>query len=175
MPRLVDPYDEDLGMRSERIPFVAFGREFPALQQSHFDDLRTLEREGAIYADHWVEDIGDFRHVRIPLTDDETQEFVRRLAAFDLYLQAGSPRRAADVDGIPADIANDADTNSIVIGDVEIRPWHSLSGFYGPDLFAIVNSNARSIVIESILSGLGPPAYSIAAEQALIRGEGQSV
>ena len=31
-------------------------------------NLESLEREGVIYADHWIEEIGDFRHVRIEFT-----------------------------------------------------------------------------------------------------------
>jgi hypothetical protein len=87
-----------------------FGKVFEALESAHLQDLWSLEREGAIYTDHWIDELADFRHVRIPFAPDEISEFVRSLWAYELFLRAGSPSRAADVPDIPPDIAERADS-----------------------------------------------------------------
>ena len=37
-----------------------FDHDFEALDDSHIEDLLQLEREGAIYTDHWFDDLGGF-------------------------------------------------------------------------------------------------------------------
>ena len=106
-----------------------FGKEFTTLEREHLSDLETLERERAIYTDHWIDEVGDFRHVRIPFTQEEIAEYVRRVSAFDLFLQSGA-RTAAEVAGIPEDIASDADTYTLRLGDGrELAPWYCLAAF----------------------------------------------
>ena len=50
--------------------------------------------------------------MRISFTTDETQEFARRVFAFQRFLRAGAPKWARNVPGIDADIAADADSYS---------------------------------------------------------------
>src|SRR5271170_3244932 len=88
----------------------AFNKNFMHLDDSHLGELQSLEREGAIYEDHWIEELQDIRHVRIRFSPDEIKEYVRSLSAYDLFLGAGSPARASQVPGIPKDIAKRADS-----------------------------------------------------------------
>jgi hypothetical protein len=52
-----------------------FGHNFLHIADSHLEDLLSLEREQAVYTDHWIDGLDDFRHVRIPFTEDEVKEF----------------------------------------------------------------------------------------------------
>lgn len=81
-----------------------FGHEFENLDEAHVYDLMSLEREKAVYSDHWIDGLNDFRHVRIVLADEEVREYVRRMIAFDRFL-GSSAEWASDVPGIPSDIA----------------------------------------------------------------------
>src|SRR5215471_11433052 len=103
-----------------------FGHDFEVLDDSHIEDLLQLEREGAIYTDHWFDNLNDFRHIRIKLTPDEIQEYVRSMWAFELFLRAGCPPKALDVPGIPPDVVARADSYSMYMKDdeTEITPWH---------------------------------------------------
>src|SRR5690625_4752093 len=83
---------------------IAFEHEFKNLDEEHERDLFNLEREGAVYTDQWVDELQDFRHVRIPLQPAEIKEYVRSLKAWDLFLGSGE-KWARDVEGIPADVA----------------------------------------------------------------------
>jgi|SRR5438045_372934 len=80
--------DNDLEADFERLPTIAFGREFTHIPEHVRQNLDTLDRESAIYSDHWIEEIGDFRHLRIRFTDDERAEFARRFWAFELFIRA---------------------------------------------------------------------------------------
>ena len=80
----------------ERLPTYAFGKEFTHIPEHVRQDLQTLERECAIYTDHWIEEVGDFRHVKIDFTPEERDEFSRRSWAYELFLRAGYPTWAAD-------------------------------------------------------------------------------
>ena len=95
----------------EHYPINAFGRTFTHIPQHVRQDLATLERECVVYSDHWIEEIGDFRHVRIDFKAEEREEFVRRSWAYELFLRV-EPYWAADVPEIDEDIAHDADTYS---------------------------------------------------------------
>ena len=113
-------------------------------------DLQSLERECVVYTDHWIEDVGDFRHVRIDFTPAERGEFARRSWAYELFLRE-EPTWAAEVVGIEEDIAQDADTYSAGLMDgTEIRPpYHCFAAFLGRHLEALVCSrNARETVIQ---------------------------
>lgn len=66
----------DRGEDGERYPTVAFGRTFTHVPEHVRQDLGTLERECSVYSDHWVEEVGDFRHVRIEFTSDERDELL---------------------------------------------------------------------------------------------------
>ena len=134
----------------ERHPTVAFGRTFTHIPEHVRQDLGTLERECVVYTDHWIEQIGDFRHVRIDFTPEERDEFARRSWAYELFLRA-EPTWAADVPGIDEDIARDADTYSGVLTDgTEIKPpYHCFAAFLGRHLEALVCSrNERETVIQ---------------------------
>lgn len=131
---------------------IYFGHNFELLDEHHQRDLLHLEREGAIYTDHWIERLNDFRHIRIKLTPEEIKEYVRSLWAYELFLRAGHPERASDVEGIPDDIAERADSYTMVTKDgVEFeKPWHCVAGFLGPDLERLTcfNVEDRQEIIE---------------------------
>ena len=127
----------------------AFGYEFAHLDESHVEDLQSLEREKAIYTDHWIDELDDFRHVRIAMSDEEIAEYLRSMVAYDLFL--GSPAGPAkDVPGIPADIAARADAYQLKTTDGGItgRPWYCPAGFMGDHLEAVLCTNERAQVIE---------------------------
>ena len=123
----------------ESHPTVAFGRTFTHLPDHVRQDLFTLERECVVYADHWIEEVGDFRHVRIDFTPEESIEFARRSWAYELFLRA-EPTWAAEVSEIDEDIARDADTYSVLRKDgTEIKPpYHCFAAFLGRHLEALV-------------------------------------
>lgn len=128
-----------------------FGYDFELLDESHQRDLLHLEREGAIYSDHWIDRLNDFRHIRIKFTPEEIKEFVRSLWAYELFLRAGHPDRASEVEGIPKDIAERADSYTMVIEDGKsVTPWHCVAAFYGPELEKLTcfNTDDRQEIIE---------------------------
>ena len=120
----------------ERLPTYAFGKEFTHIPEHVRQDLQTLERECAIYTDHWIEEVGDFRHVKIDFTPEERDEFSRRSWAYELFLRAGYPTWAADTPGIDEDIAKDADTYTMhdVDGSEIQPPNHCFAAFLGEHL-----------------------------------------
>ena len=122
-----------------RLPTYAVGKEFTHIPEHVRQDLETLERECAIYTDFWIEEIGDFRHVRIDFTPEERDEFCRRSWAYELFLRADSPTWAAETPGIDADIAEDADTYSPTLKDGSRipPPYHCFAAFLGRDLEAL--------------------------------------
>ena len=137
-----------------RIPTYARGKEFTYIPDHVRQDLETLEREGAIYADHWIEEVEGFRHVRIEFTPEEREEFARRSWAYELFLRAGVPRWAVETPGIDEDIAKDADTYSAHLRDGRVipPPYHCFAAFLGEHLESLVCSgDGRQTVIE--LSG----------------------
>lgn len=137
-----------------RIPTYAWNKEFTHIPEHVRQDLETLQRESAIYADHWIEEVGDFRHVRIEFTPEEMEEFARRSWAYELFLRAGHPNWAAEIPGIDEDIAKDADTYSLKLRDGTIipPPYHCFAAFLGNHLEKLVTSGTdRQTVLE--LSG----------------------
>ena len=137
-----------------RIPTYARGKEFTHIPDHVRQDLETLEHEGAIYADHWIEEVEGFRHVRIEFTPEEREEFARRSWAYELFLRAGLPRWASETPGIDEDVAKDADTYSMhsVDGEVIPLPYHCFAAFLGEHLESLVCTiTDRTTVIE--LSG----------------------
>ena len=143
---------DDFETRAERLPTVAFGRQYTALPEDIRDDLDSLQREGAVYADHWVEGIGDFRHVRIAFTEAEQGEYARRSWAYELWLRAGMPEWARGVPGIDLDVARDADTYVLntINGDSIGPPYHCFAAFLGEHLESLICgvADGRSVVIE---------------------------
>ncbi len=129
-----------------------FGRDWIAIDGEAVQDLWSLEREGAIYADHWQDDLNDFRHVQIRLTPDEIDEYVRSYWAYELFLRAGSPPRASDVPEIPRDIAERADNYQLhtVDGPVPDPPHHCPAAFLSAHLEMLVCGppDDRRIVLE---------------------------
>jgi hypothetical protein len=122
-----------------RIPTHAFGYAFTHIPEHVRADVDTLARESALYADHWIEELNDFRHVRIVLTRKEAEDYVRRSWAYELWIRAGQPKWAKDVPQIPAGIAHDADTYSIQAKDGTVipPPYHCFAAFLGPHLEAV--------------------------------------
>ena len=144
-----------------RIPTYVNNKEFTHIPEHVRQDLETLDRECAIYTDHWIEEVGDFRHVRIDFTEEERDEFFRRSWAFELFLRAGSPALAAETPGIDDDVARDADSYSLhskedVARDAgldpfpfEDGPYHCFAGFLGEHLEKLCCSRTdREIVID---------------------------
>jgi hypothetical protein len=111
----------------EHLSTEAFGYRFTHAPEHVRDDLGSLEREGAVYSDQWVEELGDFRHVRIQFTEEERIEFARRSWAFELWLRAGMPEWARDTPGIDEDIASEADSYA----------YHCFAAFLGKHLEAL--------------------------------------
>ena len=137
-----------------RLPTLAFGHEFTHIPEHVRQDLDSLKREGVIYTDHWIEEIGDFRHVRINFTSEERSEFARRCWAYELFLRADTVTWAGEVPGIEEDIAHDADTYSPKLKDGSqiLPPYHCFAAFLGSHLEALVCSrNDRETIID--LSG----------------------
>jgi hypothetical protein len=100
--------EPDLDM--DRLPTEALGYVFTHVPEHVRDDLGTLEREGVIYSDQWIEELGDFRHVRIAFADEERKDFASRSWAYELWMRAGMPEWAKDTPGIDQDIASEADS-----------------------------------------------------------------
>jgi hypothetical protein len=126
-----------------------FGYEFEHLDDAHIEDLLSLEREGAIYTDHWIDGLEDFRHVRIPFTNEEISEYIRSMRALDLFLGSGA-EWAREVAGIPNDIALRADEycGKLKDGTNLGPPWHCAAGFMGPHLESLVCGASRHEVLE---------------------------
>lgn len=120
----------------ERIPTEAFGYVFTHIPEHVRDDLDSLAREVAIYSDQWIEELGDFRHVRIKFTDAESKEYARRSWAFELWIRADMPHWAKDTPSIDQDIANDADSYVMRTcdGDSFGPPYHCFAAFLGEHL-----------------------------------------
>ena len=147
-----------------RLPTVAFGHAFTHIPEHVRQDLETLERECAVYADHWIDELGDFRHVRISFTPGERDEFARRSWAYELFLRAGVTW-ASEVPRIDKDVAHDADTYSLLHGDgskIE-PPCHCFAAFLGPDLEALVCLRSER---ETIISLKGQEAALFEVRQA---------
>lgn len=122
----------------ERAATIAFRHRFTHIPEHVRQDLETLERECAIYADHWIEEIGDFRHVRIDFTPEERAEFARRSWAYELFLRA-DVTWATEVSGIDKDVAQEADSYHLATkdGDEIEPPYHCFAAFLGPHLEAL--------------------------------------
>ncbi len=135
----------------ERNPTYAFGMEFTHIPEDVSQDLETLERECAVYTDHWINEVGDFRHVRIAFTPEERQEFCRRSWAYELFLRYDSAEWAVEVPGIDQQVAIEADSYSITFPDGSkiSPPYHCFAAFLGTHLEALVcGSSDRQTVIE---------------------------
>ena len=134
-----------------RLPTVAFGRRFRHIPEHVRQDLETLERECVVYTDHWIDELDDFRHVRIDFTPEERSEFVRRSWAYELFLGA-DVTWASEVSGIDKDIAQDADTYSAVLRDGrEINPpYHCFAAFLGSHLEALLCTRSERETIISL-------------------------
>jgi len=138
-------------MSLERLPTIAFGKKFTHIPEYVRQDLETIERESAVYTDHWIDEVGDFRHVRIVFTPEEREDFARRCWAYELFLRAGSPRWAAHTPRIDADVAREADSYSPKLRDgTEIPPpYHCFAAFLGRHLEALMCGHSeREVVID---------------------------
>lgn len=113
--------------------------------------LVSLEKEDAIYVDHYIDGLHDFRHVRIKLTPEEIEEYARSLWAYDVYLGSGVVW-ARELEEIPKYIADRADAYSIKTKDGEFfgPPQHCPAAFMGKELESIIcgSDRSRAIVIE---------------------------
>lgn len=131
-------------------PTIAFGKTFTHIPEHVRQDLGTLERECVVYSDLWIEEVGDFRHVRIEFSKSERDEFARRSWACELFLRTDATW-AADVAEIDEDIARDADTYSGAMSDGTelVPPYHCFAAFLGRHLEALTCfRNERRIVID---------------------------
>ncbi|MYB77230.1 MAG: hypothetical protein F4X83_09070 [Chloroflexi bacterium] len=136
---------------SMRLSTLASGKEFTHIPDYVREYLDTLSRECAIYTDHWIEEVGDFRHISVAFTAEERNEFYRRSWAYELFLRAGYPKWAAETPGIDQDIANDADTYSPRLRDGNIipPPYHCFAAFLGRHLETLVCfESGREVVIQ---------------------------
>ena len=150
----------------KRIPTRAFGRVFTHIPEHVRQDLETLQRESTVYTDHWIEEIGDFRHVRIDFTDEECQEFARRSWAYELFLRADSPYWALDTPGIDEDIAREADSyGARTENGFEIPPpYHCFAAFLGEHLEMLTcNGGDR----QKVINLQGREAYVFEARRAI--------
>ena len=158
-----------------------FGRTWPNLPEHLATDLWQLEREGAMYTDLWVDELGDFRHTRLRLTEGEIAEFVRRAWAYALFLEAGSPSLAVDTPGIDRDIAEEADRYEMMgEGDVilEEAPYHCPAAFYGPHLERLVCGmipERRETIAQMSLGSESPPPTLLAFDDAAIRNNSEAL
>jgi REase_DpnII-MboI len=129
-----------------------FNHDFQLIDSSHVQDLLQLQREGAIYTDHWFDELDDFRHIKIKFTNAEVKEYVRSLWAYELFLKAGTPALASSVAAIPGDIAKRADSYTLRTSDSaeEITPWHCTAAFLSPELEELVCTNVpgRYVILE---------------------------
>ena len=132
-----------------RIPTYAFGKEFTHIPEDVRQDLETLKRECAIYTDFWIDEVSDFRHVRIDFTPDERDEFFRRSWAFELFLRADYPTWAAETPGIDNDVAKDADTYSSHHRDGTVipPPYHCFASFLGTGLESLVCTVSNRVTV----------------------------
>jgi len=123
----------------ERLPTHAFGYKFTHIPEHARDGVSSLEREGVLYSDQWVDELNDFRHVRLVFTLEEARDYVRRTWAFELWIRAGYPKWARDVKDIDPDVAHDADNYSPKLKNgTQIKPpYHCYAAFLGPHLEAI--------------------------------------
>ena len=169
--RVIDNGSESLGDDGqdwdgdERHPTIAFGRTFTHIPEHVRQDLETLERESVVYSDHWIEEVDDFRHVRIDFTPEERDEFARRSWAYELFLRV-EPTWAAEVPGIDEDIAQDADAYSAVLTDgTEVKPpYHCFAAFLGRHLEALTCSRSER---ETVIQLEGRAAALLEVKQAI--------
>ena len=137
-----------------RLPTLAFGHKFTHIPEHVRKYLESLKRECAIYTDHWIAEIGDFRHVRIDFTPEERSEFSRRCWGYELFLRADNITWATEVPSIDQDVAHDADTYSPMLRDGSQipPPYHCFAAFLGSHLETLLCSrNDRETIID--LSG----------------------
>ncbi len=148
----------------DRAPTEALGHTFTHIPEHVRQDLETLERECAVYSDHWIEELGDFRHVRIDFTPEERLEFARRSWAYELFLRV-DVTWASEVPGIDKDVAQDADTYSLVHvdGSKTLPPCHCFAAFLGSYLETLVCSRSER---ETIISLKGQEAALFEVRQA---------
>jgi len=110
---------DESDLQMDRLATEAFGYVFTHVPEHVRDDLGSLEREGAVYSDQWVEELGDFRHVRIGFTEEESKEFARRSWAYELWIRASMPQWARDTPDIDQDIASEADSYVSVLFELQ--------------------------------------------------------
>lgn len=127
-----------------------FNKDWNNIDEELISELASLEREAVIYTDHWQSDLNDFRHVRIRFTQEEVDEYIRRAWAYEIFLSHGSPEWANEVEGIPSDIAAEADSYQVQTRDGEFLgpPYHCFAAFLGSHLESLVCSNKRSETLQ---------------------------
>ena len=135
-----------------RIPTYAYGKEFTHVPEHVREDLDTLTRECAVYTDFWIDEVSDFRHVRIDFTPEEREDFFRRSWAYELFLRADSPTWARDTPDIDVQVANDADsyTMDLIDGTEVPPPNHCFAAFLGEHLERLTCSVTDRVTIISL-------------------------
>ena len=139
------------GMTVERIPTYVGDKVFTHIPEHVREDLDSLARECVVYANHWIEEIGDFRHVRIKFLPEEREEFIRRSWAYELFIRAGYPKWASETPGIDLQIASEADKYSPKLKDGTriLPPYHCFASFLGEHLeLLLIRDSDRHTVID---------------------------
>ncbi|MFP5020835.1 PD-(D/E)XK nuclease domain-containing protein [Pseudonocardia phyllosphaerae] len=67
--------------------FSAFGRDFYHIDDHHKSELESLEFDGTITSQQFVEDLDDFALVRFRLTPSEIIRYVDAMQAYDEWIQ----------------------------------------------------------------------------------------
>ena len=126
-------------------------RRFAYIPEKFIQDIDSLERECAIYTDHWIDELDDFRHVRIDFTPEERSDFVRRCWAYELFLRT-NVEWASEVPGIDHDIAQEADAYSgfRIDGSKINPPYHCFAAFLGSHLEALLCQRSERETIISL-------------------------
>jgi len=150
VPCLLTTAGIDWGVE-KKVVKADFRKRFTHVPDHVHEDLWQLERECAIYTDHWIDELGDFRHVRIPFTPHEVEDYFRRCWAYELFLRAGGTKWARDVPAIDRDIAEEADAYSMRLkdGTTEPPPYHCFAAFLGSHLEQLTcGVSERRIIID---------------------------
>ena len=84
------------------------GVGLPIFQKNLYKTLIHLNVNVRFIQIHWIDELDDFRHVRIDFTPEERSDFVRRCWAYELFLRT-NVEWASEVPGIDHDIAQEVD------------------------------------------------------------------
>ncbi len=75
------------GSEIEHVDIEVFGHKFKGLLPGNAEDLITLEKEGAVYANFYEEKTGNFKYYRIKFLPKEIFEYVEAIVAQQQYFE----------------------------------------------------------------------------------------